>query len=203
PGQASARHADREDRDLLRDHRRIWLCGLPGASGLARAGGVARIRLRGTLWPAAGRQPASVATAQPAGCRRAQPVGQGRRARAGADAPVGRAARGLRDGDLVRIFNDRGACLAGLRVDDAARPGVIQLSTGAWYDPDPADPSYCRHGNPNVLTADVPSSTLSQGCAGQLTLVDVAAYRGIPPELTVTRPPDVSGRPRAPLPRER
>ncbi|HZR49785.1 MAG TPA: molybdopterin-dependent oxidoreductase [Streptosporangiaceae bacterium] len=117
--------------------------------------------------------------------------------------PSDAAARGLRDGDLVRIFNDRGACLAGLRVDDAARPGVIQLSTGAWYDPDPADPSYCRHGNPNVLTADVPSSTLSQGCAGQLTLVDVAAYRGIPPELTVTRPPDVSGRPRAPLPRER
>jgi biotin/methionine sulfoxide reductase len=98
-------------------------------------------------------------------------------------------ARGLRDGDLVRIFNDRGACLAGLAVDEAVRPGVAQLSTGAWYDPDPADPGFCRHGNPNVLTADLPSSTLSQGCAGQLALVEVEAYRGTPPELSVNRPP--------------
>jgi biotin/methionine sulfoxide reductase len=97
--------------------------------------------------------------------------------------------RGLRDGDLVRIFNDRGACLAGLSVDDAVRPGIVQLSTGAWYDPDPADPGFCRHGNPNVLTADLPSSSLSQGCTGQLALVEVEAYRGTPPELSVTRPP--------------
>jgi biotin/methionine sulfoxide reductase len=103
--------------------------------------------------------------------------------------PADAAARGLRDGDLVRIFNDRGACLAGLAVDDAVRPGVAQLSTGAWYDPDPANPGFCRHGNPNVLTADRPSSTLSQGCTGQLTLVEIEPYRGTPPELSVTRPP--------------
>jgi biotin/methionine sulfoxide reductase len=103
--------------------------------------------------------------------------------------PADAAARGLRDGDLVRIFNDRGACLAGLAVDEALRPGVAQLSTGAWYDPDPANPGFCRHGNPNVLTADRPSSTLSQGCTGQLALVEIEPYRGIPPELSVTRPP--------------
>src|SRR5215467_6975382 len=103
--------------------------------------------------------------------------------------PDDAAARGLREGDLVRIFNDRGACLAGLAVDEAVRPGVAQLSTGAWYDPDPADPSFCLHGNPNVLTADLPSSSLSQGCTGQLALVEVEAYRETPPELSVTRPP--------------
>ncbi len=103
--------------------------------------------------------------------------------------PADAAARGLRDGDLVRIFNDRGACLAGLAVDEAVRPGVAQLSTGAWYDPDPANPGFCRHGNPNVLTADRPSSTLSQGCTGQLALVEIEPYRGIPSELSVTRPP--------------
>src|SRR5690348_13098124 len=100
--------------------------------------------------------------------------------------------RGLRVGNLVRIFNDRGACLAGLSVDDAVCPGVVQLSTGAWYDPDPADPGFCRHGNPNVLTADLPSSSLSQGCTGQLALVEVEAYRGTPPELSVTRPPAIA-----------
>ena len=103
--------------------------------------------------------------------------------------PADAAARGLRDGDLVRIFNGRGACLAGLAVDEAVRPGVAQLSTGAWYDPDPANPGFCRHGNPNVLTADRPSSTLSQGCTGQLALVEIEPFHGIPPELSVTRPP--------------
>ena len=103
--------------------------------------------------------------------------------------PSDAAVRGLREGELVRIFNDRGACLAGLAVDEAVRPGVAQLSTGAWYDPDPAVPGFCRHGNPNVLTADRPSSTLSQGCTGQLALVEIEPYRGTPPELSVTRPP--------------
>src|SRR6202035_5979040 len=97
--------------------------------------------------------------------------------------------RGLRDGDLVRIFNDRGACLAGLSVDDAVRPGVVQLSTGAWYDPDPADPEFCRHGNPNVLTADRPSSALSQGTTGQLAMVEIEPYDRLPPDVSVHRPP--------------
>src|SRR5258707_13978103 len=62
--------------------------------------------------------------------------------------------RGLSAGEVVRVFNDRGSCLAGLVVDDALRPCVVQLSTGAWYDPeDPADlRAMCVHGNPNVLT---------------------------------------------------
>ncbi|MGW4091485.1 molybdopterin-dependent oxidoreductase [Nocardia sp. NPDC004750] len=102
-------------------------------------------------------------------------------------------ARGLRAGDIVRVFNDRGSCLAGLVVDEGVRAGVAQLSTGAWYDPDPADPTFCRHGNPNVLIADRPSSTLSQGCAGQLTLVEIERYAGPLTEVEVIRPPDRTG----------
>ena len=98
-------------------------------------------------------------------------------------------ARGLRDGDVARIFNDRGSCLAGIVLSDAVRPGVVQLSTGAWYDPDPDDPSFCRHGNPNVLTADRPTSRLAQGCTGQHALVDVEPYGAPPPALAVTHPP--------------
>lgn len=99
-------------------------------------------------------------------------------------------ARGLRDGDVVRLFNDRGSCLAGLVVDDAVRPGIAQLSTGAWYDPDPSDPTFCRHGNPNVLTADRPSSTLSQGSTGQLCLVQLEAFTGELPDLAVSVAPE-------------
>ncbi len=103
--------------------------------------------------------------------------------------PEEAAIRGLADGDVVRIFNDRGACLAGLVTDDAVSRGVAQLSTGAWYDPDPGNPGFCRHGNPNVLTADRPSSTLSQGCTGQLALAEIEGHRGDAPQLSVTGPP--------------
>lgn len=104
-------------------------------------------------------------------------------------------ARGLKDGDVVRIHNQRGACLAGLQISDAIRPGVVQLATGAWYDPDPDDPSFCRHGNPNVLTPDLPSSALSQGTTAQHTLVEVDGWTDELPELTVDRPPEFVPRP--------
>jgi biotin/methionine sulfoxide reductase len=98
-------------------------------------------------------------------------------------------ARGITDRSCVRVFNDRGSCLAGVTLTEDVRPGVVQLSTGAWYDPDPCDPSFCRHGNPNVLTADRPSSALSQGTTGQLAMVEVDPYAGTPPEVSVHRPP--------------
>jgi biotin/methionine sulfoxide reductase len=103
--------------------------------------------------------------------------------------PGDAAARGIKDGSCVRIFNDRGSCLAGVFLTKDIRPGVVQLSTGAGYDPDPADPSVCRHGNPNVLTADRPSSALSQGTTGQLAMVEIEPYAGKPPPVSVHRPP--------------
>ena len=36
-------------------------------------------------------------------------------------------ARGIGSGDLLRVFNARGACFAGLRISDEIRPGVIQI----------------------------------------------------------------------------
>ncbi|MEX0158719.1 MULTISPECIES: molybdopterin-dependent oxidoreductase [unclassified Microbacterium] len=97
--------------------------------------------------------------------------------------------RGLQDGDVVRLFNARGSCLAGLKVSDALREGIVQLSTGAWYDPDPADPSFCRHGNPNVLSADLPASRLSQGTTAQHALIEVEKWSAPVPELTVDKAP--------------
>lgn len=110
--------------------------------------------------------------------------------------PSDAADRRLAAGDVVRVFNDRGACLAGVVVDDGVRRGVVQLSTGAWYDPlDPADPdSLCVHGNPNVLTPDVGSSSLSQGCTGQHVLVQIERYYGELPPIRAFDPPTITSR---------
>jgi biotin/methionine sulfoxide reductase len=93
-------------------------------------------------------------------------------------------ARGIADGDIIRLFNARGACLAAVRVTDGIAPGIVQLPTGAWYDPmDPGDETpLCVHGNPNVLTRDIGTSSFAQGCTGQLTTVEVERFNGnLPP----------------------
>ncbi|MEM7294630.1 MAG: molybdopterin-dependent oxidoreductase, partial [Pseudomonadota bacterium] len=88
--------------------------------------------------------------------------------------------RGLKSGDITRVFNDRGACLAAVVIDDAVMPGVVQLSTGAWFDPlHPGEPgSLCVHGNPNVLTPDKGTSQLAQGPIAHTCLVEVEKFAG-------------------------
>ena len=80
-------------------------------------------------------------------------------------------ARGIATGDIVEVFNARGACRARVTVSDETMAGVVALPTGAWFgDPDEAvDPD----GNPNVLTLDVGTSRLGQGCSAHTALVDV------------------------------
>ncbi|WP_159941513.1 MULTISPECIES: molybdopterin-dependent oxidoreductase [unclassified Nocardiopsis] len=95
---------------------------------------------------------------------------------------------GAADGDVVRVVSARGSCLAGVVVSEALRPGVVQLSTGAWYDPS-ADGVGCAHGNPNALTEDVGTSALSQGCTGQLTRVRVERFTGEVPPVRAFEPP--------------
>jgi biotin/methionine sulfoxide reductase len=110
--------------------------------------------------------------------------------------PTDADARHIRDGDVVRVFNDRGSCLAGAVVTDSVRPRVVQLSTGAWYDPiDPADPdAMCVHGNPNVLTFDRGTSKLAQGCSGQHALVEVERWTGPLPPIRAYDPPPAERR---------
>ena len=62
--------------------------------------------------------------------------------------PADAKARGISDGDVVRVHNARGACLAGAIVSDTVSAGVVKLSCGAWYDPaDGGEQALCRHGN--------------------------------------------------------
>ena len=81
-------------------------------------------------------------------------------------------ARDIATGDLVRVFNARGACRARAAISTDILPGVVALPTGAWYG-DPGE-NIDPHGNPNVLTADVGTSRLGQGCSAHTALVNVA-----------------------------
>ncbi|MCB1385975.1 MAG: hypothetical protein KDJ80_08550, partial [Nitratireductor sp.] len=64
-------------------------------------------------------------------------------------------------------------CLCTAVLDDRLRPGVVQISTGAWYAPDPHSQGRCMNGNPNVLTRDKGTSRLSQGCSAHTCLVRI------------------------------
>ena len=108
--------------------------------------------------------------------------------------PHDAAARGIAAGDIVRLYNDRGACLAGAVVSDAVAPGVIKLQTGAWYDPaEPdRDGSLDVHGNANMLTRDAPTSRVGQGATAQTVLVQIEKFDGAAPPVTVFTPPRVA-----------
>jgi biotin/methionine sulfoxide reductase len=103
------------------------------------------------------------------------------------------AARGIAPGDIVRIFNDRGACLAGAVLSSDIRQGVAILPTGAWYDPEflGVIGSLDVHGNPNILTQDTGTSKLSQGPSAQNCLVEVEKMIGCPPPIKIHTPPSI------------
>jgi biotin/methionine sulfoxide reductase len=100
--------------------------------------------------------------------------------------PEDAAARGISDGDMLRVFNDRGACLAAAQLSDRIRRGVVRLSTGAWFDPEDqgSNRPLEKHGNPNALTLDIGASKLSQGCIAQTCLVEIERFDGPAPEVT-------------------
>lgn len=65
--------------------------------------------------------------------------------------PEDAAARGLCDGDMALVFNDRGKMKLPVFVTGRVMPGVTALSQGAWYDPD--ENGIDRAGSINVLTS--------------------------------------------------
>ena len=98
-------------------------------------------------------------------------------------------ARGLKNGDIVRIFNDRGAALAGLIVTENVKQSVVRMQEGGWWDPlFSASGDMCVHGNVNVLVPNEPSSKLA--CGNQATaLVQIEKFQGELPPLAVFSQP--------------
>jgi biotin/methionine sulfoxide reductase len=112
--------------------------------------------------------------------------------------PEDAAARAIKAGDLVRVFNGRGSCLAGALLNGGIRRGVVQLSPGAWFDP--VEPgrvgSLDRNGTANVLTRDGHTSPLAQCSVQQSTLVEVERYDGLAPPPGMFTPPSTVERAR-------
>jgi anaerobic dimethyl sulfoxide reductase subunit A len=85
--------------------------------------------------------------------------------------PEDAAARGLRDGERVRVWNDRGSCVVVLRVSDGVTRGVAVLPSGAWvrWGAGGDDEGGC----PNTLTSDA-GTAWSCSSIQQTALVEVS-----------------------------
>ena len=62
---------------------------------------------------------------------------------------------GIKTGDTVEVFNDRGTVVVPAYVTERCMPGVMVLHEGAWLDLD--ENGIDRAGNADVLTLDEPS----------------------------------------------
>jgi biotin/methionine sulfoxide reductase len=97
---------------------------------------------------------------------------------------------GVGEGDVVELFNARGRCLAGAKITDEIMQGCVFLWTGAWFDPDfDAPQARDRHGNPNVLTHDLRTSSLTQSPAAHSTMVQMRRFEGALPKIQAHDPP--------------
>ncbi|MCB1883985.1 MAG: molybdopterin-dependent oxidoreductase [Geminicoccaceae bacterium] len=76
--------------------------------------------------------------------------------------------RNIEDGDLVEVYNDRGAVVVGAVVSDRIRKGVVSLYEGAWPQVD--SKGRCNSGLINFLTSSRRSSGLSQATSANTCL---------------------------------
>ena len=99
--------------------------------------------------------------------------------------PADAKAKGIKDGDLVRVFNDRGQLLAGAVLTDSYPRGVIRIEEGAWYGPlNEKVGAICTYGDPNTLTQDIGSSELAQATSANTCIVNFEKFTGKVPPVT-------------------
>ena len=100
--------------------------------------------------------------------------------------------RALSENMVVKVFNDRGSCLASVKISDKIMPGVVNIPTGAWLDPSKSSGISCVHGNPNVLTNDVGTSKLAQGPTAHTCLVEIKQFYEKAPRINAFDPPKIT-----------
>ncbi|MFL7012933.1 trimethylamine-N-oxide reductase TorA [Enterovibrio norvegicus] len=96
--------------------------------------------------------------------------------------PADAKAKGIKDGDLIRVYNDRGQLIAGAVVSDSYPLGVIRIQEGAWYGPTGSEiGAIDTYGDPNTVTLDVGTSELAQACSAYTCLVEYEKFKGEAP----------------------
>ncbi|MBP3866931.1 MAG: hypothetical protein J6D25_03895 [Eggerthellaceae bacterium] len=75
--------------------------------------------------------------------------------------PVDADARGIKDGDIVKLFNDRGIILTGARISERVIPGAVVINKGSRVDP--IAPHIDRGGAANLIS---PEKQVSKNCRG-------------------------------------
>ena len=94
--------------------------------------------------------------------------------------------RGIKNGDVVTVFNEQGAVLAGVCVMERVIPGAVSMDHGAKYAPIVPD-ALDRGGNINAI---VPGNTTSKNAVGmvvsgflaQVEKADLEGFRSKYPE---------------------
>jgi trimethylamine-N-oxide reductase (cytochrome c) len=98
-------------------------------------------------------------------------------------------ARGIADGDLVELYNDRGTVIAGAVVSDEIMPGVVSLYEGAWPSLD--GKGRCNSGLVNFLTSTQRSSGLSQANSANTVLCEMRRCEDPEGPNTAYQPPEI------------
>ena len=88
--------------------------------------------------------------------------------------PKDAATRGIEDGDMIEVFNDRGTVRIPAFVTDRIVRGAVAMSQGGWYTPD--KDGVDTRGSINVLTYTYKASPVAKGNPQHTNLVDVRRY---------------------------
>jgi trimethylamine-N-oxide reductase (cytochrome c) len=89
--------------------------------------------------------------------------------------------RGIQNGDLIKVYNDRGVVLGIAQVTECVRPGIIHCYTSSGkYDPLEPGKAYSpdRGGCINILTPGRMMSKNAPGMACNSCLVEIAKWDG-------------------------
>ncbi len=91
--------------------------------------------------------------------------------------PIDANERGIHDGDLVRVWNERGELVLPARVTPRILPGVVDIPQGAWWSPNESGVDF--GGCINVLTSER-WTPYAFGTAQHTIMVQAARFTGSP-----------------------
>jgi anaerobic selenocysteine-containing dehydrogenase len=105
--------------------------------------------------------------------------------------PSDAAARDIRDGDIVKVFNERGGVLGGARVWERIRPGAAYMDHGARHDPI-VPGALDRGGAINTIT---PRNLMSKNATGMATSGYLVEVERVDIERLAAQYPEAFARP--------